>query len=113
MVEKAFNKRFPKDKMMFHALNVGFTFEAMMVVADAVKRAGAGDGPALAEAIRQTSITERMMLGGPIRFNAQGQNTEIASAAIQNRNLRPTVVLPKQAAEMAPVFPVPDWSKRG
>lgn len=113
VVEKAFNKRFPKDKMMFHALNVGFTFEAMMVVADAVKRAGAGDGPALAEAIRQTSITERMMLGGPIRFNAQGQNTEIASAAIQNRNLRPTVVLPKQAAEMAPVFPVPDWSKRG
>ncbi|GAA4401700.1 ABC transporter substrate-binding protein [Quisquiliibacterium transsilvanicum] len=113
IVEKAFDKRFPKDKMMFHALNVGFTFEAMMVVADAVKRSRSTDGTALAEAIRQTNISERMMLGGPIRFNAKGQNTEIASAAVQNRNLRPTVVLPKDTAELAPVFPVPDWSRRG
>lgn len=112
IVEKAFNRRFPDDKMMFHALNVGFTFEAMMVVADAVRRARSTDGTALADAIRQTNIAERMMLGGPIRFNAQGQNTEIASAMIQNRNRRPTVVLPKSAAEMPPVFPVPDWSKR-
>jgi len=112
VVEKAFAKRFPDDRMMFHALNVGFTFEAMMVVADAVKRAKSTDGTQLAEAIRQTNITERMMLGGPIRFNAQGQNPEIASAAVQNRNRRPTVVLPKSAAEMAPVFPVPDWGKR-
>lgn len=113
VVEKAFNKRYPNDKMMFHALNVGFTFEAMMIIADAVKRSKTTDGPALAEAIRQTNISERMMLGGPIRFNAQGQNVEIASACIQNRNLRPTVVLPKASAETAPVFPVPDWSRRG
>ncbi len=52
------------------------------------------------------------MLGGPIRFNAKGQNTEIISAAIQNRNLQPTVVLPAASAEMAPVFPVPDWTAR-
>lgn len=111
-VEAAFDKRFPSDKLMFHALNVGFTFEAMMVVADAFRRARTTDGPALADAIRQTDIAERMMLGGPIRFNAKGQNTENASACLQNRNLRPVVVLPKQNAEMAPVFPVPDWSKR-
>lgn len=113
LVEQAFSKRFPKEKMMFHALNVGFTFEAMMVVADAVRRAGSTDGTALADAIRKTNITDRMMLGGPIRFDAKGQNTEIASAAIQNRNLRPTVVLPAKSAESAAVFPVPDWRKRG
>jgi branched-chain amino acid transport system substrate-binding protein len=113
VVEKAFSKKFPNDKLMFHALNVGFTFEAMMVVADALKRAKTADGAALADAIRATNIADRMMLGGPIRFNAQGQNTEIASAAIQNRNQRPTVVLPKQAAEMGVVFPVPEWGKRG
>ena len=112
IVERAFNKKFPNDKLMFHALNVGFTFEAMMVVADALKRVKSGDGTALADAMRQTNITERMMLGGPIKFNAQGQNTDIASACIQNRNQRPTVVLPKAAGEMAPVFPVPDWGKR-
>jgi len=113
VVEKAFAAKFPKDKLMFHALNVGFTFEAMMVIADALKRVRSTDGTALADAIRQTNIAERMMLGGPIRFNAQGQNTEIASAAIQNRNLRPAVVLPARAAEFAPVFPVPEWSRRG
>ncbi len=113
VVEKAFDKRFPKDRLMFHALNVGFTFEAMMVVADAVRRVKSTDSEALTDAIRKTNIAERMMLGGPIRFNEKGQNTEIASAALQNRNMRPTVVLPAKAAQAAPVFPVPEWSRRG
>jgi len=66
----------------------------------------------LADAIRQTRITDRMMLGGPIAFDAKGQNTQIASACIQNRKLRPQVVLPAASAEIAPVFPVPDWNSR-
>ena len=112
-VDAAFSKQFPKEKLMFHALNVGFTFEAVLVAADAFKRAGTPDGAALAEAIRQTNIAERMMIGGPIRFDAKGQNTQIASACIQNRNSQPTVVLPKQAAQAAPVYPVPGWQQRG
>ncbi len=111
-VERAFAKAFPKEKLQFFALDVGFTVEAMMVVADAYKRAKSADGTALAGAIRTTNIGERMMLGGPIRFDAKGQNTDIASACIQNRNLRPTVVLPAANAEMPPVFPVPPWDKR-
>ena len=113
MIDRAFIKAFPQDKLMFHALNVGFTVEAMMVAADSFKRAGSSDGTALADAIRQTKIIERMMLGGPIAFNAKGQNTEIASACIQNRKLRPQVVLPAASAETTPVFPVPDWNSRG
>ncbi len=112
MIDKAFTKAFPQDKLMFHALNVGFTVEAMMVAADSFRRAKSVDGTALADAIRQTKITERMMLGGPIAFNAKGQNTEIASACIQNRKLRPQVVLPAESAETTPVFPVPDWNSR-
>lgn len=111
-VDAAFGKKFPSEKLMFHALNVGFTFEAMMVAADAFKRAKSVDGSALADAIRQTNIAQRMMLGGPIRFNEKGQNTQIASACIQNRGGKPVVVLPKSAAQMAPVFPVPSWQQR-
>ncbi|MCG3190138.1 MAG: hypothetical protein LKCHEGNO_02749 [Burkholderiaceae bacterium] len=111
-VEAQFNKQFPKEKLMFHALNVGFSFEAMMVAADAFKRAGSTDGQALADALRQTNIAEHMMVGGPISFDAKGQNTKISSACIQNRNGQPTVVLPKDAAQMAPVFPVPAWADR-
>ncbi|MFZ9405485.1 MAG: ABC transporter substrate-binding protein [Burkholderiaceae bacterium] len=112
-VEAAFDKAFPKDKLMYHALNVGYTFEALLIAADAFKRAGSADGTAIADALRKTDITERMMLGGPIRFNAKGQNTNQASACIQNRDGKPVVVLPKVSAQAAPVYPVPDWSKRG
>ncbi len=111
-VEAQFKKQFPKEQLMFHALNVGFTFEAMMVAADAFKRAGSTEGAALNDAIHKTDIAERMMVGGPIKFDAKGQNTQIASACIQNRNGLPTVVLPKDAAQMAPVFPVPGWQAR-
>lgn len=112
IVEKAFTKSFPQEQLMFHALNVGFTVEAVMIAADAFKRARSTDGPTLADALRKTDITERMMLGGPIRFDAKGQNTQIASACIQNRKLRPAVVLPAANAEYPPVFPVPDWNSR-
>ena len=111
-VEAAFRKQFPKEQLMFHALNVGFTFEAIMIAADAFKRAGTADGTQLADAIRQTDIAEHMMIGGPIRFDEKGQNTQVASACIQNRDGQPVVVLPKEAAQKAPVYPVPGWRER-
>ena len=111
VVEKAFHKQNPKDRLEFHALNAGFTFEAILIAADAFKRARSTDPKTLAEAIRQTSITEKMMLGGPIKFNAKGQVEGIGSACVQNRNLLPTVVLPESAATAKPVFPMPDFKK--
>jgi branched-chain amino acid transport system substrate-binding protein len=111
VVEKAFLKQNPKDKLVFHGLNVGFTFEAILVAADAYRRARSTDPRALAEAIRQTNIAEKMTLGGPIKFNAKGQVEGIGSACVQNLKLTPTVVLPKGAATAKPVFPVPDYKK--
>jgi len=111
IVEKAFLKQNPKDKLVFHGLNAGFTFEAILVAADAFKRARATDPKTLAEAIRQTNITEKMTLGAPIKFNAKGQVEGIGSACVQNLNLTPTVVLPKGAATAKPVFPVPGYKK--
>ena len=111
LVEGAMKKQFPKENLLFHALNVGFTFESMMIIGDAVKRAGSTDGTALTAALRSTNITERMMLGGPIKFTAEGQNDDIGSACIQNLGGKPTVVLPAASAEHKPVFPMPGWGK--
>ncbi len=111
VVEKAFLKQNPKDKLVFHGLNVGFTFEAILVAADAFKRARSTDAKTLADAIRQTNIPSKMMLGGPIKFNAKGQVEGIGSACLQNLNLVPTVVLPAAAATAKPVFPMPDYKK--
>ena len=111
VVEKAFLKQNPKDKLVFHGLNAGFTFEAILIAADAFKRARSTEPKTLAEAIRQTNITEKMSLGGPIKFNAKGQVEGIGSACVQNLNMLPTVVLPKSAATAKPVFPVPGYKK--
>jgi branched-chain amino acid transport system substrate-binding protein len=110
-VEAAMAKQFPKEPLMFHALNVGYTYEAILVAADAFKRARTAESKALTEAIRQTDIKERMMLGGPIKFNAKGQVEGNLSAAIQNLNLKPTVVLPAASAEAKPVFPAPEYKR--
>jgi branched-chain amino acid transport system substrate-binding protein len=111
VVEKAFLKQNPKDKLVFHGLNVGFTFEAILIAADSFKRARSTDPKTLTEAIRQTHITSKMMLGGPIKFNAKGQVEGIGSACVQNLNLLPTVVLPAAAATAKPVFPAPDYKR--
>jgi branched-chain amino acid transport system substrate-binding protein len=105
----AFAKQFPKDVL---ELNVGFTFEAALIAADAYKRAGSADPKALAEALRKTSIAEHVMTGGPIQFDAKGQNVNIRSVAVQNLKRKPIVVLPEEFAAGAPVFPMPGWNDK-
>jgi branched-chain amino acid transport system substrate-binding protein len=110
-VAAAFRKRNPKDLLDFHGTNVGYTFDAIMIAADAFKRARSTEPKALADAIRQTSIpvAGRMSLGGPIRFNPKGQVEGNVSAAIQNLKGRPTVTLPSEFAEARVVFPEPGF----
>ncbi|MGE0213267.1 MAG: ABC transporter substrate-binding protein [Parvibaculaceae bacterium] len=91
-------------------LNVGFSLEAVLIAADAHKRANSGDPKEIAEALRKTDIAEHVMIGGPIRFDEKGQNISIESAALQNLNRKPTVVLPQEAAEASPILPFPGWS---
>ena len=50
----AFKKRFPKDEFAFHGINASYTFDALLIAADAFKRAKSTDPKALADAIRQT-----------------------------------------------------------
>jgi len=109
VVETAFKKRNPGEHFVYHGLNVGYTFEAILVAADAFKRAGSTDPKALADAIRATNITQRMCLGGPIKFNAKGQVEGNLSACVEILDGRPKVVLPEYAAEAKPVFPWPGY----
>jgi branched-chain amino acid transport system substrate-binding protein len=105
----AFKKRFPKDDFVFHGVNATYTFDAMLIAADAFKRAKSTDHQALAEAIRATNIpaTERVTFGGPIKFNAKGQVEDNRSVVLENMGGKPRVVLPKESAEAKLVFPMP------
>jgi branched-chain amino acid transport system substrate-binding protein len=110
-VDAAFRKQNPKDQLKFHALNVGYTFEAILTVADAYKRAKSSDAQTLTESIRQTEIKSRVMIGGPIKFNAKGQVEGNLSACIQNQGQKPVVVLPAVSAEAKPVFPWAEYRR--
>jgi branched-chain amino acid transport system substrate-binding protein len=111
-LEAAFKPANPKFRFAVECFNVGFTFEALLVAADGFKRAGTANGPELMQAIRATDIAERVMIGPAIKFDAKGQNLNIPSAAVQNRNRTPTVVLPAAVATMTPVLPMPGWQGR-
>jgi branched-chain amino acid transport system substrate-binding protein len=107
---KAFSKAYP-DALF--EMNVGFTFEAILIAADAARRAGGTEPKAVLEALPSTNIAEHVMIGGPLVFDAKGQNNNIRSATIQNFGGKPLVVLPGDVAEAKPVFPAPGWQQRG
>ena len=108
----AFKLEQPNFRFVVECFNVGFTFEALLIAADAFRRAGSASGRELMAAIKATDIADHIMIGPAIRFDQRGQNSGIPSACVQNRQRTPTVVLPPDVATMAPVLPEPPWLGR-
>jgi branched-chain amino acid transport system substrate-binding protein len=102
----------PSFRFPVECFNVGFTFEALLIAADAFKRAGTTDGVALMGEIRRTRIANHVMIGGPITFDDKGQNNNIPSTMVQNRYRTPNIVLPADSATLGPVLPMPPWQGR-
>jgi branched-chain amino acid transport system substrate-binding protein len=89
-----------------------YTFEALLVAADAFKRAGTADPKALADAIRATNIVDNVSPGPGIQFNAKGQNDKLKDSAIQNRGGKLVTVAPKDAANAKPELPMKSYQQR-
>ncbi|HWK94431.1 MAG TPA: ABC transporter substrate-binding protein [Pseudolabrys sp.] len=89
-----------------------YSFEALLVAADAYKRAGSTDPNQLAEAIRKTNITNNVSPGPGIQFDAKGQNDKLLNSAIQNRGGKLVTVAPKVAANAKPEMPMKPYDKR-
>jgi branched-chain amino acid transport system substrate-binding protein len=109
-LEAAFEKAHPGINLN---TNHVYTFEALLVAADAYKRAGSADPKALADAIRKTNITDNVSPGPGIQFNAKGQNDKIKDSAIQNRGGKLVTVAPKEAANAKVEWPMKPYDKRG
>jgi branched-chain amino acid transport system substrate-binding protein len=93
--------------------NQVYTFEALLVAADAYKRAGSTDPQALADAIRKSNITNNVSPGAGIQFNEKGQNDKLKNSAIQNRGGKLLTVAPKAAANAKIEWPLKPFDKRG
>ena len=90
-----------------------YTFEALLIAADAFKRAGATDPKALVDAIRTTNITDNISIGPGIQFNEKGQNDKLKSAAIQNRAGKFAIIAPSAQSDAKPELPMTPYDKRG
>jgi branched-chain amino acid transport system substrate-binding protein len=113
MLLAALAKKFPGNDIDSISVN---TAEALLIIADAYKRAGSAAPQALADALRATNIpaADTFTLGNPkgIFFDAHGQVNDIPVPAIQNLGGFVKVVLPLASAEAKLVFPVPRWNDR-
>src|SRR5436190_18035467 len=109
-LEAALAKSFPDINLN---TNHAFTFEALLVAADAYKRAKSTDPKALADAIRTTNITDNVSVGPGIQFDAKGQNDKVKNSAVQNRGGKLVTVAPKVAANAKPDMPMTPYDKRG
>ena len=89
-----------------------YTFEALLVAADAYKRAKSADPKALADAIRTTNITDNVSTGPGISFNEKGQNDKLKNAAIQNRGGKLVTVAPKGSTNAKVQWPMAAYDKR-
>jgi branched-chain amino acid transport system substrate-binding protein len=109
-LEAALAKAYPGINMN---TNHVFTFEALLVAADAYKRARSADPKALADAIRTTNITDNVSIGPGIQFNDKGQDDKLRNAAIQNRGGKLLTVAPKAASNAKPELPMRPYDRRG
>jgi branched-chain amino acid transport system substrate-binding protein len=89
-----------------------YTFEALLIAADAYKRAGSADPKALADAVRTTNIKDNVSIGPGIQFDAKGQNDKILGGGIQNRGGKLITVAPKEAANGKSEWPLKPYDKR-
>jgi branched-chain amino acid transport system substrate-binding protein len=108
-LEAALGKKYPGVNMNTNHI---YTFEALLVAADAYKRAKSADPKALADAIRATNITDNVSTGPGISFNEKGQNDKLKNAAIQNRGGKLVTVAPKGATNAKAQWPMLAYDKR-
>jgi branched-chain amino acid transport system substrate-binding protein len=104
-----FEKEYPDKRF---ELNSGFSYEAVTIVADAVRRAASGEPAAIHAALKSTHIVDHVMAGGPIEFDAKGQNNNIRSVMLQDRGGKPQVVLPKTMSTADLKYPMTPFDKR-
>ncbi|MEO8856755.1 MAG: ABC transporter substrate-binding protein [Burkholderiaceae bacterium] len=110
MVLPRWAKEYPGERL---ELNSGFGWEGVLVAADAFKRAGSTKPADLHTALKATNIEDHLMFGGPIQFDAKGQNENIGGAMLQIMKEEPVPVGPAQIAQAQPKLPMTKWKARG
>lgn len=87
------------------AYNVMLNYSCVLLVADALDRAGSADRAKLTEAIAGSSFAGHIMPYGPTRFvNGQNQGASPVNTQVQGGDIK--VIFPAAFADAKPVFPI-------
>ena len=97
----AYKARFHED-MPVHAV---YAYQPLLILADALERAGKANRDALRDALAKTHVTHHMLPQGPIIYGPDGQNVNARAAMMQVVNKEVQVVYPAEYAQAKPAFP--------
>ena len=90
----------------FFTYNVALNYSAVLLLADAIERAGSADRAKIIEALETSTFSKHIMPYGPTKF-VNGQNTGAAPVNTQVQDGDIKVIFPDAFANAKPVFPVP------
>src|SRR3989475_6505404 len=99
-------KKKVEDRGQFYTYEVFMNYSCVLLVADALERAGSAERAKIIAALENSTFTDHVMPYGPTKFvNGQNQgaapvNTQVLSNDIQ-------VIFPQTFATAKPAFPVP------
>lgn len=118
-VYKQANASFQKSCGKYLDTNSAYAYTGVLVLADALERAGSTEPEKILKALRKTNYTNHPLVGGPIQFDEKGDNKGAKTGLIQVQPdpdplKRVKIVAPKEFAQTDKiVFPAPQLWKRG
>ncbi|HEX6234046.1 MAG TPA: ABC transporter substrate-binding protein [Jiangellaceae bacterium] len=88
-----------------------FSYQAVLLIADALERAGSAEPQALRDAISESSLDPLLAYAGPIEFDETGENVNAAPIVMQVQDGNVVQVYPDEFAEAEPAFPAVPWEE--
>ena len=95
-----------EERGEYFTYEVFLNYSCVLLLADAIERAGSADRAAIIEALATSTFDGHIMPYGPTEF-VDGQNQAAAPVNTQVLNGEIEVIFPEQFASAAPVFPIP------
>jgi branched-chain amino acid transport system substrate-binding protein len=84
--------------------NTPLNYSCVLLLADAIERAGSADRLKVIEALASSTFTDHIMPYGPTKFvNGQNQGAAPVNTQVQNGDIK--VIFPTEFADAKPVFP--------
>jgi branched-chain amino acid transport system substrate-binding protein len=113
------NAAFQKKHGKYLDTNSAYAYTGVLVMADALDRAGSTDPEKILAALKKTNYDDHPVVGGPVQFDEKGDNKGAMTALIQVQPdpdplKRVKVVAPKAFAQTDKLFfPAPQLWDRG